>query len=198
MIPYNTHLEKLVLPEYGRLVHELVKICSELEDRDERTAFAASIVETMKSMTQEKGKLNDDRKYWDHLYVISGNTLDIDSPYGVPEEGAVNPAPSKIPYSSSDFNRRHYGNILQKMVKQVALMPNSEEKDACVELLANHIKKLLVMNNSENANNERVYADLNAISSGSIAVEEGIFDLPEYKEEKTGKMMNQQKRKKNR
>lgn len=195
MIPYNTELEKLVLPEYGRLVHEMVKICTQLEDREQRNRFASSIVETMKEMTQEKGKFPDDRKYWDHLFVISNNELDIDSPFGRPEEREMNPQPTKIPYSTSDFNRRHYGNILQKMVHQVALMPNSEEKDACVELLANHIKKLLVMNNPENANNERVYSDLGAISSGSITLEEGIFDIPEYKEEKPSKT---QKRKKNR
>ena len=195
MIPYNTDLEKLVLPEYGRLVHDMVKICAQLEDRDERNMFAASIVETMKAMTQEKGKLTDDRKYWDHLYILSGNSLDIDSPFGKPEEDEVNPIPAKIPYSNSDFSRRHYGNVLQQLVHQVALMENSADKDACVELLANHVKKLLVMNNPENANNERVYADLNAISSGSIALEDGIFDLPEFKEEKSSKT---QKRKKNR
>lgn len=195
MIPYNTHLEKLVLPEYGRLVQDMVKICAQLEDREERNKFAAAIVETMKAMTQEKGKLSDDRKYWDHLFVISSYGLDIDSPFGIPEEAVVNPVPNKIPYSNSDFGRRHYGHIIQKLVHQVALMPNSEDKDACVELLANHIKKLLVMNNAENSNDEHVYADLNAISSGSINVEEGIFDLPEFKEDKPAKA---QKRKKNR
>ena len=195
MIPYNTDLEKLVLPEYGRLVHDMVKFCANIKDREERNILAASIVETMKAMTQEKGKLPDDRKYWDHLFVISGNELDIDSPFGKPEEFEMNPVPGKISYSNSDFNRRHYGNILQKLVHQVALMPNSSDKDACVELLANHLKKLLMINSSENTNNERVYADLEAISSGSITLEEGIFDLPEYKEEKTTKA---QKRKKNR
>lgn len=194
MIPYNTQLEKLVLPEYGRLVHEMVKICLGIEDREERNRFAAAIVETMKSMTQEKGKYPDDRKFWDHLYLISGNSLDIDSPYGLPEPGEMNPMPKKIPYTATNFGRRHYGNILQKLVKNVALMPNSEEKDACVELLANHIKKQLVINNSENANDEMVFADLAAMSGGSVTVEGDIFDLPEYKEDKPQKA---QKRKKN-
>lgn len=195
MIPYNTGLEKLAFPEYGRLVHEMVKVCSALDDRQQRNILATSIVETMKAMTQEKGKLPDDRKYWDHLYLISEGKLDIDYPYGKPDESELNPRPVKIPYSGTDFGRRHYGNILQRLVHQVALMPNSEDKDACVELLANHIKKLLVMNNSENANDAMVYADLDAISSGSIAVEEGVFDLPEFKEDKPVKG---QKRKKNR
>lgn len=194
MIPYNTQMKKLVLPEYGRLVDEMVSICSTIEDRDERNQFASSIVETMKTMTQEKGKQPDDKKYWDHLYLISGNSLDIDYPYGTPEDNIMHLSPAKIPYKNSDFGRRHYGNVIQKLVHQVALMPNSEEKDACVELLANHIKKLLIINNDENTTDSHVYADLEAISGGSIAVTEGIFDLPDFKEEKINKT---QKRKKN-
>ena len=195
MIPYNTDLEKLVLPEYGRLVHDMVKICTQIEDREARNEFAASIVETMKAMSQEKGKFPDDRKYWDHLFIISGHQLDIDSPFGKPDEDEVNPTPNKIPYSASDFSKRHYGNILQRLVHQVSLMENSSDKDACVELLANHIKKLLVMNNPENADNERVYADLDAISSGNILLQEGIFDIPEFKEEKPAKSQKRKKSK---
>lgn len=194
MIPYNTNLEKLILPEYGRLIHEMVSICTEMEDRDQRNQFASVIVDTMKSMTQEKGKQPDDKKYWDHLFIISKGKLDIDSPFGKPEEVNINPVPNKIPYSSIDNNRRHYGNVIQGLVKQVSLMPNSEEKDACVELLANHIKKLLVINNDENARDSRVYDDLNVISNGNIVIGEGIFDLPEFSEEKPAK---NSKRKKN-
>lgn len=194
MIPYNTDLEKLVLPEYGRLVHEMVKICEGIEDRDSRNEFAATIVETMKAMTQEKGKFPDDRKYWDHLFIISENRLDVDSPFGKPEESAVNPKPEKIPYSSSDFGRRHYGKILQKIVSNVSLMDNSEEKDACVELLASHIKKLMVINNSEYADDDHVFSDLSSISGGNITVEKGIFDLPEYHEEKSSKNQKKKKR----
>ena len=195
MIPYNTHLKKLVLPEYGRLVHEMVQLCVDIPDREQRNQFAAAIVETMKSMTQEKGKLQDDRKYWDHIYLISERKLDVDSPFGFPEEEAINPVPNKIPFSTSDFGRRHYGNVLQKLVGAVAAMANSEDKDACVELLANHIRKLLVINNEENTSEERVFRDLNDISGGNISVDTGIFDLPEFKEEKPSKT---QKRKKNR
>lgn len=195
MIPYNTNQEKLILPEYGRLVHEMVKECALLPDKDTRTAMAYVIVDVMKSMVQEKGKLNDDRKYWDHLYVISGRTLDVDSPYGIPEDEEVNPSPAKIPYSNSDFGMRHYGHILQRLVREVSLMENSPEKDACVELLANHIKKSLSISNAENATDAKVFADLASLSKGSIEVEEGIFDLPEFKEDKPVKA---QKRKKNR
>lgn len=195
MIPYNTDLEKLVLPEYGRLVHQMVNACKEIEDREMRNHLASAIVDTMKTMTMEKGKFSDDRKYWDHLYLISGGVLDVDYPYGPPEPSAINASPSKLPYDMSDFQGKHFGRILHKLVHEVALMPNSADKDACVELLANHIKKLLTINNTENADDRKVYSDLETLSNGSISLGEGIFDLPEYKEEKPAKS---QKKKKNR
>lgn len=195
MIPYNTDLKGLVLQEYGRIVQDMVDICVRVEDRDERNSFAAAIVDIMKSMVQAKGgKVEDDKKYWDHLYVISGKTLDIDSPYGVPTDEEMEPKPSKIPYQNSEFSKRHYGRTLQRMVKKVASMDNSEEKDMYVELLSNHIKKLLVLNNTENANDERVYSDLSEISGGAINVGTDVFDLPEFTEDKPVK---NQKRKKN-
>lgn len=187
MIPYNTELKKLALPEYGRLIQQMADVCVTIEDRDQRNEFAALIVEAMKSVLQEKGKTEDDKKYWDHLYIISGNRLDIDSPYGIPQEGEINPKPAKIPYISSDFGKRHYGRIMQKMVKNVASMANSEAKDMYVELLSNHIKKLLVMNNPENANDQRVYSDLSEMSDGNINVADDVFDLPEYIEDKPAK-----------
>lgn len=194
MIPYNTDLKKLVLPEYGRLVHNLVEICTTLEDRQQRTDFASAIVDVMKSVLQEKGKTEDDKKYWDHLFIMSEGKLDIDSPFGVPSLSAIKLEPSKVPYSSSDFGKRHYGKILQQMVKKVALMENSEEKDMYVELLSNHVKKLLVLNNPEYANDEKVYSDISEISGGTINIGTDVFDLPEFNEEKTAK---NQKRKKN-
>lgn len=185
----------MILPEYGRIVHDLVELCVQMEDRDERNRFAGEIVEIMKSATQEKGKDPDEKKYWDHLYIISGRRLDIDSPFGVPNEEALTPSPKKIPYGSGHFDRRQYGNIVQKMIKKVALMDNSEEKDVYVELLANQLKKLQTMNNPENASDTHVFADISEISGGSIQLSEDIFTLLDFKEEKNNK---NQKKKKNR
>ena len=37
MLEYNTQKEKLVLPEYGRNVQQMVDYCLTIENRDERT-----------------------------------------------------------------------------------------------------------------------------------------------------------------
>lgn len=195
MIPYNTGMPKLVLPEYGRLVHEMAEICANITDREERNSFAGVLVEIMKSTTQDKNKEPDEKKYWDHLYIIGQGKLDIDSPFGTPEEEVMKAAPAKMPYTGSHFEKRQYGRIVQQMIKKVSKMENSEDKDTLVELLANHVKKLQTMHNPENASDELVFADIDTISGGSIKLSKDMFTLLDFKEEKPAK---NQKKKKNR
>ena len=184
MIPYNTGMEKLVLAEYGRLVHDMARAALGIEDRQLRTEFAFLVIEVMKSVLQEKNKDHDDKKYWDHLQIITDLKLDIDGPYPMPERETVNKKPEKVPYTSTSFNRRHYGLVLQRMIEKVAQMENSEEKDLYVDLISNHIKKLLTLNNPESANDEHVFKDLADISNGRIEVSPEFFTLLEFKEDK--------------
>lgn len=184
MIPYNTGMKKLILPEYGRLVQEMAIAALEIEDREIRSEYAAMIVEVMKSVLQDKNKDHDEKKYWDHLHIITGFGLDIDGPFPKPEREIVNQKPRKIPYTSTNFKYRHYGLTLQKMIEKVARMENSEERDLYVDLISNHIKKLLTLNNPESANDGHVFKDLADISNGRIELTEELFSLPEYKEDK--------------
>ena len=40
MLDYNTQLKKLIMPEYGRNVQQMVDHCVALKDREERTRCA--------------------------------------------------------------------------------------------------------------------------------------------------------------
>ena len=50
MLTYNSQLKKLVLPEYGRNIQQMVDYCLTIEDRDERTHCAHTIVQNMANM----------------------------------------------------------------------------------------------------------------------------------------------------
>ena len=194
MIPYNTGMNKLVLPEYGRLVQDLALAALEIEDKELRTEFSQMVVEVMKSVLQDKSKDHDEKKYWDHLHIITGFKLDIDGPFPSPEKEIINKKPEKVPYTSSSFNRRHYGLTLQRMIEKVAQMENSEEKDLYVDLISNHIKKLLTLNNPENANDERVFKDIADISNGRIEMSPEDFTLLEFKEDKQNNKTSKKKK----
>ena len=82
---------------------------------------------------------------------------------------------------------------LQKMIEEVARMENSEKKDYYVDLLSNHIKKLLTLNNPENANDEHVFRDLAEMSEGQIVLSPEMFSLLDFKEDKLNKSNKKKK-----
>lgn len=91
-LEYNTEREKLAMPEYGRNILKMVEKLSEIEDRDERSRQAAAVVKVMELLNpQVHNQDNYEQKLWDHLHIISGYTLDVDSPYPVPRRTVSTP-----------------------------------------------------------------------------------------------------------
>ncbi|MBO5244102.1 MAG: DUF4290 domain-containing protein, partial [Muribaculaceae bacterium] len=79
MLSYNTQLKHLALPEYGRNIQRMVDYCLTIEDRDERTRCAYSIIASMANLFPELKNGNSyDHKLWDHLAIMSDFKLDID------------------------------------------------------------------------------------------------------------------------
>ena len=80
-VDYNTEREKLLLPEYGRCVQQMVDHAKSLEDKEERQRCATTIVALMANMTEQHGDPEDFRqKLWNHLAAIANYELDIDYP----------------------------------------------------------------------------------------------------------------------
>ena len=156
MLTYTTHLKKLILPEYGRNIQRMVDHCLTIEDRYERTRCAATIVKTMETLFPIQG--NTDayrRKLWDHLAIMSDFQLDVDVPFELIRPENLDNTPSHIDYDQGDFNYRHYGLLIQRAVAHASEMPEGDERDALVLLLANHMKKLMLAVNSDGVDDEK-------------------------------------------
>ena len=181
MLYYNTALPHLSLPEYGRTVQNMINFCMTITNLDERTACAYAIVDTMKTLFPDLiGDGGDDRKFWDHINVMSGFKLDIDFPYEVITQEQRNPKPAKIPYTASRLRYRHYGKIIERMISKVADLPDGPEKDELVSMLANHLKKQLIAHNPEAASNAKALYDLADYSQGRIALDPDTYILHEF------------------
>ena len=84
-LTYNTEKEQIVISEYGRCIQEMIKKLPEIEDREQRTEAARYIISVMVQMNPGIKQSTDyEHKLWDHLYMISGYNLDLDSPYAPP------------------------------------------------------------------------------------------------------------------
>ena len=166
---YNSQREKMIIPEYGRNVQKMVEYAKTVEDREKRTKSAEVIVRVMAGMNpQIKGELDYMHTLWDHLYIISGFELDIDSPYPMPEKEILLRKPDKIEYSSKDFKLKHYGKYIESIIEQTILREEGEEKEALILTIANHLKKSYLNWNRDSVNDETILKHLSELSDDKL------------------------------
>lgn len=189
MLTYNTHLKPLILPEYGRVIQNMVDHCLTIENREERTRCAASIVKTMKTLfsgtTNKNAKDSEedaDKKLWDHLAIMSNFTLDIDWPFEPIRPDSIKPVPDPVEYLQTSAPDRQYGRTIQQMINAAVEMEEGEEREALVVLIANQMKKTLVSWDGDAPSDERIFTDLNIMSNGRITVDGDKVKLCEYKD----------------
>lgn len=173
---YNTNRKKLELPEYGRNVQNMVGIIKNTPDRAERNRLAKSTIQLMENMNPQLRDVADYKhKLWDHLAVIADFDLDIDSPYPLPTQAEIHQKPMKMKYSNPDEIRfKHYGKILEDMVRKATQYPEGEERDALIAVIANQMKKSFLTWNRETVSDDVIFADLLAIACNRISIPEGL------------------------
>ena len=183
MIPYNTDLKPITLPEFGRNVQGMVDYCVSIPDREERTKCAFAIADIMANLFP--GLVGEGRDYsqiWDQINIMSRFQLDIDFPCDVVTADRLNTKKKKIPYTSSPMRYRHYGKSIEKMIEKVADMEDGEEKDVLISLIAHHMKKLMLIHNKEGVDDAKILKDLREYSGGKIDLDPQTYLLHEFKE----------------
>ncbi|MDE7180877.1 MAG: DUF4290 domain-containing protein [Muribaculaceae bacterium] len=197
MLPYNTDMEPVILPEFGRNLQGLIDYCIAIPDRDERTACAFAIAETMAGQFPHLvGEGGDMSVIWNNLNVMSKFKLDVDFPCEVLSEEKLHPVPAKLPYTSSRIRFRHYGKNIEGMIDKVCEMEDSPEKVIAISLIANQMKKLMLQHNPEGVDDAKIIRDLNFYSQGRLNLDPETYILHEFKEVPVVQMNNNKKRKK--
>lgn len=183
MIPYNTDLKPITLPEFGRNIQKMVDYCMSIEDRDERTRCAYGVVEIMANLFPELVKYKTDySQIWDQINIISNFQLDVDFPCEVITREKLNPKPYKIPYTAGPMRYRHYGKSIERMIEVVGDMEPGEDKDLLISMIAHHMKKLMLIHNKEGVDDAKILKDLREYSEGHIDLDPATYLLHEFKE----------------
>ena len=181
MLRYNTQLKPLALPEYGRNIQSMVDHCLSIEDREQRTQCAYTIIESMANLFPDlKNGGEYDHKLWDHLAIMSDFQLDIDYPCEVIKPDNLHTKPERVEYQLDGVRRRHYGKTIEAMIMSAADMEAGEEKDELIKLIAAQMKKTLLAVNSDGVEDSRVFRDLMEISGGRIRVDESQMKIREF------------------
>jgi hypothetical protein len=172
---YNTQRKKLILPEYGRHIQSMVDQLSSIEDRDERTRAARTVISVMGNLYPHLRDVPDFRhKLWDHLAIMSEFNLDIDTPYPLPSKEKLAEKPERLPYSNHRVKFKHYGLIIEKLLGKVNEVEDEEKKRILVVLTANYMKKLFLTWNKDSVEDEQIFDDVRAIHGEHIEIPEGL------------------------
>jgi hypothetical protein len=173
---YNTKRKLLVLPEYGRNVHKMVNIIKETEDRDERNRLAKATIQLMGAMNPHLRDVADFKhKLWDHLAIISDFELDVDSPYPTPTKAELEQKPDRLKYFNSDeIGFKHYGRVVEDMIRRATQYPEGEEKDYLIEVIGNQMKKSYLAWNRETVSDELIFSDMQSVSGHRLNIPEGL------------------------
>jgi len=172
---YNTSRKSLIISEYGRSIQEMVEFTVQLEDRDERTKAAKTIVNAMAILNPQLREFVDYKhKLWDHLYIISDFKLDCDSPYPMPDKDLTHVKPDPMPYPHKNIKLRHYGSTIELMIKEALKMEDTPERQQVVEAIANFMKMSYLTWNRDSVDDDVIREQLREFSGGQLEIREDM------------------------
>ena len=168
---YNTTREKLIMPEYGRIIQDMVDKAVEMEDKAKRQEYAELIVKVMANFyPQMRSVPGFVHKLWDHLAYMSGYKLDIDYPVEI-SKGRADAKPAAIPYPMTKIRFRHYGHLVESLLEKIYEMPESSDRDDLLRVVARRMRADLAEWRGEGGDLQKIAADISMYSNGKFSSE---------------------------
>lgn len=172
---YNTQRPQLKISDYGRHVAKMIDYCKTLEDREERTKMANTIVDVMAHVAPKVKERTDYRHIlWDHLMMLADYDLDVDCPYEVTREETETFKPDRIGYNNRRIHYRHYGRALEDMIVAVAEMPECAERRLLTEQIAHAMKRQYLQWNRDTVDDALIEEQLDELSEGRLKLPAGF------------------------
>ena len=172
---YNTARELMQIPEYGRNIQKMIEYAKTIEDKAERNLAAKSIIKVMGQVNPSL-KNNEDltHKLWDHMFIIADFDFDVDSPFPKPLREYFETGPDRIPYPENEIDHRHYGRVIEQMIKKVAEEENEEARIKMGVAVANMMKRSYLNWNRDSVEDRVIKKNLRELSGGKISIPEEV------------------------
>lgn len=172
---YNTERVKLYIPEYGRNVQKMVDYLKTIEDREKRNEQARAVVKVMEIINPAVHlQDNYEQKLWDHLHIISGFDLDVDSPYPAPAPESLHEKPKMVPMAGKPIKATHYGRNIENFIELIAGMEDGEQKISMIRTLATYMRQQYLIWNKDSVSDATIFQDIERLSDFRINVPEGL------------------------
>lgn len=166
---YNTQRDHLLLPEYGRMVQEMIKYALQLPEKEARQRCAEAIIDIMANQQRDQADQGDfQQKLWNHLAHIANYQLDIDYPVEIVREDNISSQHNVVHYPMKDIKYRHYGYLIEQCMKELEEMPEGELRDEYLCRVANQMNQNLYVWNTNSKDDEQVASDIARYTKGQV------------------------------
>lgn len=174
---YNSTRERLILPEYGRHIYNIINALGKIEDKEVLNAAVLRVIDIMGNINPS---LRDSpmfrHKLWDHLFIMSDFKLDIDSPYEKPTKEALVMKPRHLEYPRKRFTHKQYGNNIREVLNKLKDMDDTAHVQAVAGDVAKFMKFKSYEYNQEYPCNDVIINDIKNFTDGEIILEESVLD----------------------
>jgi hypothetical protein len=147
---------------------------------------------------------NWEQKLWDHLHIISGFDLDVDSPYPMPSMENFYQRPEVVPIKKRPIKANHYGRNIESIIDLIAEREDGEEKTAMIRQLAIYMRQQYLIWNKDTVSDQTIFQDIEKLSDYRIKVPEGLqlnkvsndmnYSRPSLNPSKSGRNQNQRQK----
>ncbi|WP_439882226.1 DUF4290 domain-containing protein [Pontibacter sp. MBLB2868] len=169
--------QDLLLREYGRNVQDLVNYITKVEDRSERTRLAQLLINLMAKLNPQLRDTQDyQQKLWNHLFVMSGSTLDVDAPYQLSAMEYLNDKPQPMEYSLVTPRYKHYGTNVELLIQKATELDDEKERDAAIVSIGKLMKTLYKSYNKDSITDDVILNDIRQLSKGKLNMDLGYIE----------------------
>ncbi|MDX2302109.1 MAG: DUF4290 domain-containing protein [Microscillaceae bacterium] len=163
---YNTQKPFLILKEYGRNIQKIVEYIVKIEEREERTRYAHNLIELMRQINPNTRDSQDyQNKLWDDLYIMSGFSLDVESPYPMPKIEELGKKPQRLDYNSHKIVYKHYGKNIELLIQKAFELEDEEEKFSALIHIGRLMKSFFLSWNKDNIQDVTILDHIEKISN---------------------------------
>ena len=173
----TTFKQELLLREYGRNVQDLVNYITKVQDRAERTRLSQLLINLMSKLNPQLRDTQDyQQKLWNHLYVMSGSTLDVDAPYQLSAMEYLNDKPQPMDYPLDTPNFKHYGKNVELLIQRATELEDTKEREAAIISIGKLMKTLYKSYNKDSITDDVILGDIRQISRGKLNMDLGYIE----------------------
>lgn len=168
---YNTRRDKLIMPEYGRNIQEMVDHLKTIQDPQKRQKNAQSIIELMGVLNPHLKNVEDFRhKLWDHLFLIADFDLDVVSPYPIPTKEKLFKKPVPLPYPKNPrSNQRHLGKNISAVIEKAINETDEDKRKGFTQSIAYYMKLAYSNWHKEPVHDDMIKEELSEITNGQLS-----------------------------